>query len=181
MVRAAESSGQLARLAPKEVFAGVIVFVGLASLIGIAWAAPSSVSVEPFTVGQSEIPLCLEDSVISMTHSVSDQNVTTISGISITGISSDCDGQFISLELIDSSGDLLDEIIWQVDLSPGDSSVTLSADGSTTSTNNSSAANVSTAFPSSQTDPEGLDTSITSSSIVDARLAILRQARAAQD
>lgn len=181
MVRATESTGPSTRQAPQKALIGFAVVVGLVSLIGIAWAAPSSVSVEPFTVGESEVPVCLDDSVISMTHSVSDQNVTTISGISITGISTDCDGQFISLELIDSSGDLLDEIIWQVDVSPGDTSVTLSADGSTTSTNNSSATSVSTVFPSSQSDPEGLDTSITSSAIVDARLSILRQARAAQD
>jgi flagellar hook assembly protein FlgD len=179
MVRVAKSSGQLSRLAPKKVFMGVIVVVGFASLIGIAWAATSSISVEPFTVGQSEIPLCIGDSVISMTHSVSDQDVTTISGISITGISSDCDGQFISLELIDSSGDLLDEIIWQVDLSPGDSLVTLSADGSSTSGSNTSDGSVSINYPASQSDPEGLASNLLARNVVDVQIVILQESRAA--
>lgn len=156
-----------------------VLCLGLVS-VGWVFAAPTTVPAVTFQNEDAAIPECLAGSLVRFTYSVSSTNVTTIASVSVDGISTSCDGRFFALKLIGTSDTVLDEIVWELDSAAGNTSISAIANGTLTSTSNGAVSNVYRVYPASQNDPEGLDTTITSSSLVRIEVEILTASRAAQ-
>lgn len=134
-----------------------------------------------FTAGTTAIPECINNTTVSLTQSVSVEGETEIDSIAVEGIPSACDGEIVSLVIYDSGSVILDEIIWTLALTSGDTTIRVVADGSSTDTSNSSSGGVSTNFPASQTDPEGLGQNLRSSIVDRIEFNVLDSARAARE
>jgi hypothetical protein len=70
--------------------------------------------------------------------------------------------------------------VWVLDLQRGDQSITAAADGSTTSTANSTSSGVSMSYPTSQTSPEGLSANLMAESVVGVTFIDIPSERAAR-
>lgn len=150
-------------------------------MVGFVLAAPTSVPPVTFQNEEAGIPTCLAGTEVSFTYSVSDTNETTIASVSVEGIDISCDGQFFALALMGTNDTIIDEILWELDTAAGASSISAIANGVTTSAQNALAGNAYEVFPSSQTDPEGLDTTIESSDVIGLEVEILPATRSARN
>jgi hypothetical protein len=162
---------------PRQLFIGALA-AGLLTSAGFAIANQIDIPDIENGAGVEVTPNCVEDSSVNFTYTTATGGATTVTGVTVTGISSNCSGMFISLKILNSSGSTVDEIIWNPSLTAGDSSITLRANGSSTSGSNSSSGGVSTVWPSSQTSPEGLQ-SFTASQVEEVRFSVLATSRAA--
>lgn len=124
------------------------------------YAAQINVPVIELTASVAAQPDCFQDSVIdvqSQFASGADSNSDLyVSQISITGVSTTCDGNYARLQLLASDDSVLQEIVWLIESVDGVTSLTLIADGSTTSSSNATTGTTRTNYPTSQTDPDGL-------------------------
>jgi hypothetical protein len=132
------------------------------------------------TVGVSDVANCGDGTVISINQSVNAQGESIVQSIDLSGIPASCDNRFIALVLSDNGGNLLDEIVWELELQAGDTSITARVDGSTVATSNTSDGSVSVSYPTSQTDPEGLEAGLLASDVVGANVIDLESQRAAR-
>ena len=167
------------KLRPRHMIALSAISLGFVS-IGWVFAAPTTVPAITFQNEDAAIPDCLAGSQVRFTYSVSDTNVTTIASVTVEGINTSCDGRFFALALIGTNSTLLDEIVWELDSVAGNTSISAIANGTLTSSSNGAVSNVYRVYPSSQTDPEGLDTTIQSSSLIRVEVEILPATRAAR-
>ena len=151
---------------------------GLLTSAGFALA--NQIDIDPVEKGSGVIttPSCFEDSAVNFNYSTATGGATSVTGVTVTGISSNCANFFISLKILNASGSTVDEIIWNPSLTAGDTSITLRANGSSTSGSNSSSGGVSTVWPNSQTSPEGLQ-NFTASQVEEVRFSVLPTSRAA--
>ena len=156
----------------------IIASVASLSVAGVVFAAQISIGTVEKGSGLVDTPACLVSAKIDFTYAVAANGATTVSQVSVTGVGDTCASNYVSLKLVNSSGTTVDEIIWQPVLGSGATSFTLRADGSTTSTSNSTTGTVTTVWPASQTSPEGLQ-SVSTSSVQTARLGLLTGNRAA--
>lgn len=136
-----------------------LVSVVSASALAV-YAAQISVPVINLTVAAAAQPNCFEDSVIDVQSQfatdANSNNDLFVSRITITGVNPTCSGNFARLRFLDSGDTVLQEIVWQMETDDGVTSLTLVADGSSTSLSNVTTGNTRTNFPTSQTDPNGL-------------------------
>lgn len=156
----------------------VALTLGLVATAGVAIANQISVSGIEFGAGRIETPACLINSRVDFTYSIATGGTTSVTGVTITGVSTDCSGQYISLKVINSSDSTVDEIIWHPTVGLTDTSITLRANGTTRSNSNSSSGGTLTAWPDSQTSPEGLQ-SFATTQIQDLQFSILESSRSA--
>lgn len=162
---------------PRQLLIGALA-AGLLTSAGFAIASQIDIPDVENGAGVIATPNCFEDTAVNFTYTTATGGATTVTGVTVTGISSDCSGSFISLKILNSSGSTVDEIIWNPSLTAGDTSITLRANGSSTSGSNSSSNSVSTVWPSSQSSPEGLQ-SFTASQVEEVRFSVLSTSRAA--
>ena len=165
------------RLKNRHIFI-VALAVGLLTSAGFAIANQIDIDTVEKGSGVITTPSCFDDSAVDFTYSTATGGATTVTGVTVTGISSNCANLFISLKILNSSGSTVDEIIWNPSLTAGDTSITLRANGSSTSGSNSSTGGVSTVWPNSQTSPEGLQ-HFTASQVEEVRFSVLPTSRAA--
>jgi hypothetical protein len=125
-------------------------------------------------------PSCNAGTEIVMEHSVDSSGNARVSSVEVTGINVRCDGLPVALVFVGESGEILDEIVWVLDLQRGDQSITAAADGSTTSTANSTSSGVSMSYPTSQTSPEGLSSNLMAESVVGVTFIDIPSERAAR-
>lgn len=124
---------------------------------------------------------CQNNTGVSFTQSVNSSGTVEVDAISVTGISADCDGEVVAVVIYDSGSTILDEVIWTLALTSGDTGISLAADGSTTDASNSSSGGISTNYPASQADPEGLAQNLISSDISFVEFIHLTETRAARE
>lgn len=148
------------------------------SIAGTAFAFQISLNSIEKGGGRVETPGCLATARIDFSYSVASNGDTSVSQVRVTGVGESCSGNYVSLKLVNSSGTTVDEIIWHPEIAVGATTLTLRADGSTTATSNATTGTVTTAWPASQTSPEGLQ-SVLTSSVHTARLSLLTGNRAA--
>lgn len=153
------------------------VLAGTGSIL----AANISVPTANIALGTDNLAFCATGATVEYGLRIASNNTTVVDSVRVTGIPTSCDGEFIALRLFNSSGTLLDEIVWTLDARTGDTSITAIADETTISTSNGSSAGASLSYPTSQTDPEGLATAITASTITRIELLHLPASRAAQE
>jgi hypothetical protein len=115
-----------------------------------------------------------------MEHAVDSSGNTRVSSVEVTGINVRCDGSPVALVFVGQSGEILDEIVWVLDLKSGDQSITAIADGSTTSAANATSAGASMSYPTSQTDPEGLSNNLMADSVFGVTFIDIPSERAAR-
>ncbi|MDA8777204.1 hypothetical protein N9M74_01005 [Pontimonas sp.] len=144
----------------RKIQIGLTVALIGAGAAGSVYAAQISVPVIELTASVAAQPNCFEDSVVDVqsqfaSDAVSDSDLY-VSQISITGVSTSCDGNYARLQLLDSGATVLQEIVWLVESAVGVTSITLISDGSTTSSSNTTTGTTRTNYPTSQTDPNGL-------------------------
>jgi hypothetical protein len=156
----------------------VALTLGLVASASVAIANQINVSGVEFGAGKVDTPDCLINSRVDFTYSIATGGATSVTGVTITGVSTDCSGQYISLKVINSSDATVDEIIWHPTAGETDTSITLRANGSTTATSNSTSSGVFTAWPQSQTSPEGLQ-SFATTQIQELQFSIFESSRAA--
>lgn len=161
----------------KKVFS-LALALGLATTAGFAVAA--QIALEPVEAGAGLVstPACLVAAKVDFSYSIGSGGSTNVTGVTITGVSSDCSGDYISLKVLNSSGETIDEIIWHPFINSGDTTITLRANGSSTQSSNSSSNGVTTSWPDSQTSPEGIQY-FASSQVNELRFSILGASRAA--
>lgn len=167
------------RLRPRHILLLAAMSLGFVS-VGWVFAAPTTVPAITFQNEDAAIPDCLAGSQVRFTYNVSATNVTTIASVTVEGINTSCDGRFFALALMGNNSTLLDEIVWELDSAAGNTSISAIANGTLTSSSNGAVSNVYRVYPSSQTDPEGLDTTIQSSSLIRVEVEILPATRAAR-
>lgn len=163
---------------------GAVGLITIAAAIGISgvYAATVNFNGDTFlTAGSTPILDCTTSSRISFDQSVNDQGQTEVDGVTIEGIPSGCDGEIVALVIYNSSSTILDEVIWTLDLTSGDTEISAVANGTLTSGSNSSSGGISTNYPSSQTDPEGFEPGLLASTIDSVELLVLDADRAARD
>jgi hypothetical protein len=156
----------------------IALAVGLATSAGLAIANQITINSVEAGAGKIETPACLAPAKVDFTYSVASGGVSSVTGITVTGVSSDCSGQIISLKVLNSSNGTIDEVIWNPTITAGDTSITLRADGTTTSSSNASANGVTTVWPNSQTSPEGLQ-SFATTQVRQLQFSLLATSRAA--
>jgi hypothetical protein len=100
-----------------------------------------------------------------MKHAVDSSGNSRVSSVEVSGINVRCDGLPVALVFVGQSGEILDEIVWVLDVQVGGQSITAIADGSTTSSGNVTSAGVSMNYPTSQTSPEGLSANLMADSV----------------
>lgn len=154
--------------------------IGLLTSVGVAVANQLAIDPIEFGSGLVETPPCLVASRVDFSHSVETGGDTTINEIAVSGVSADCSGDYISLKLINSAGETIDEIIWHATLAAGDTTMTLRADGSSTSSSNFSEDGASVVWPDSQVSPEGLQ-SPAASQVEETQFSMLISSRSATD
>jgi len=164
-------------LKPRHFFI-VALATGLLTSAGFAIANQIDIPDIENGAGVVVTPNCVEDSLVNFTYSTATGGATTVTGVTVTGISTECSGFFVSLKVLNSSGSTVDEIIWNPIITDGDSSITLRANGTSTSTSNSSTGGVRTVWPASQSSPEGLQ-SFTASQVEEVQFSVLETSRAA--
>lgn len=147
-------------------------------IAGAAFATQVALNTVEKGGGAVTTPVCLNTAKVDFRYSVASNGDTSISQVTVSGVGTACSANYISLRLINSAGSTVDEIIWHPEISVGDTEIRLRADGSTTSISNTSAGGVFTAWPASQTSPEGLQ-SVASTSVQTATLSLLKTSRAA--
>ena len=155
----------------------------LVALAGVCLASASfalPIAINSIEKGSGVVvtPECLASARINFTYSVASNGNTSISQVRVTGVGTECTSNFISLKIANSSGTTVDEVIWSPTTAIGDTSITLRADGSTTSTADASSGGILTSWPDSQTAPEGIQ-SIAVTSVESATLSLLSGSRAA--
>jgi hypothetical protein len=158
-----------------------LALISLSAAVQTVLAGNVNISVSELTFGTTTTPSCTQSANIEFEQIVSGSaNETLITRVDITGIAASCDGEVVALEILGTGGTLLDEIIWTLDLDAGDTSITLRADGSSTSGgSNISEGSVSINFPASQSDPEGLASDLLARNVVDVQIVVLQGSRAA--
>ena len=134
-----------------------------------------------FTVAEEEFTDCAPNSSFLLSQSVDSSGTVQIDGVTVDGISSACDGEVVAVVIYNSSSTILDEIIWTLALTDGDTGFSLVADGTTTNSSNSSSGGVSTNYPASQTDPEGLAANLVASDVASVDFLHLDTSRAARE
>lgn len=155
-----------------------VISFGLINLAGFALANLINTNTVEKGSGIIDLPSCLDESEVAMDYSTAASGATSITGVRVSGVTSQCSGFYISLKMLNSSGETVDEVIWNPTLSAGDTSITLRADGSTTSGSNSSSVSVSTVWPISQSSPEGLQ-SVAAADVEEVRFSVFSNSRAA--
>lgn len=158
---------------------GFVLLVA-AGLIGFVLAGPVTITGASIFLSTSQVPNCLDQSSIDFEYEITASS-TIISAVQISDITSDCDEEYLSLQFLDNGGVLLDEIIWYLELDAGDSTFTAIADRTTTSSSNTSIGTVSVRYPTSQTDPEGMELGLLASSVESVNFQVLLANRAALD
>ncbi len=133
------------------------------------------------SVGSSQSAPCVTNSSISVTQSVNSSGTVEIDAITVAGISSECDGEVVAAVIYDSGSTILDEVIWTLELTTGDTEISAVADGTTLASSNSSSGGVSTNYPATQTDPEGLTPSLLASDVDRVEFLHLHTTRAARE
>jgi hypothetical protein len=157
-----------------------LAIISLSTAVQTVLAGNVNINVSELTFGTATTPSCTQSANIEFEQIVSGSaNETLITRVDIAGIAASCDGEVVALEILGTGGTLLDEIIWTLDLDAGDTSITLRADGSTTSGSNTSDGSVSINYPASQSDPEGLASNLLARNVVDVKIVILQESRAA--
>lgn len=125
-------------------------------------------------------PSCNAGTEISVEHEVDASGNTRVSSVQVSGINPRCDGSPVALVFEDQAGNVLDEIVWVLELQSGDGSLTAIADGSNTSASNASASGASLSYPASQTSPEGLSSDLMASDIFGVTFIDIPNERAAR-
>jgi hypothetical protein len=125
-------------------------------------------------------PSCNAGTEILMEHSVDSSGNARVSSVEVTGINVRCDGSPVALVFVGQSGEILDEIVWVLDLQSGDQSITAIADGSTTAAANATSSGASKSYPTSQTSPEGLSNNLMADSVFGVTFIDIPSERAAR-
>ena len=165
----------------------MLLRLGLASAIAVG--AGISVFAAPFDIANDvmlsnaneQYADCASNSSILLSQSVNSSGTVEIDRVTVEDVSSACHGEVVAVVFYNSSSTILDEIIWTLALTAGDTAISLVADGTTTASSNSSSGGVSTNYPASQTDPEGLAANLDASSIVSVDFLHLDAIRAARE
>jgi len=142
-------------------------------ILGIGALSIYAVLAAAFNIGGSiqrasdvvDAPSCNAGTQIVMDHTVDSSGNSRVSSVRVTGINVRCDGSPVALVFVGQSGEILDEIVWVLDVQNGGQSITAIADGSTTATANVTTAGVSMNYPTSQTSPEGLSANLMAESV----------------
>ena len=154
-----------------------IVALGVYAVLAAAFNSTGSIQRASDVV---DVPSCNVGTEISVGHSVDASGNTRVSTVQVSGINARCDGAPVALVFVDQSGAVLDEIVWVLDLRPGDQSITAAANGSITSANNTSTSGASLNYPASQTNPEGLSANLMSSDVFGVTFIDIPNERAAR-
>lgn len=181
MSRQSSSKATAARRSRSQrILIATIALIALAGT-GSILAANISLPTANIALGTDDLAFCATGTNVEYGLRIAANNTTVVDSVRVTGIPTSCDGEFIALRLFNSSGTLIDEVVWSLEARTGDTTITAIADETTTSTSNASASGASLSYPTSQTDPEGLATAITASSITRIELEHLAISRAAQE
>jgi hypothetical protein len=164
---------------PRVAIAAIAVAIGAA--VGTVLASGFTLPASNVSVGTQSFAYCARGTEVQYQMRIASDNSTVIDSVSITGIPASCAGKTISLQLLNASGTLIDEVVWTLQLNAGDTEITARADESTVSSANSSSNGTTINYPNSQTDPEGLVTALAASSVSKVKLLHLPASRAALD
>jgi hypothetical protein len=162
-----------------------LIAVGVA---GIGALSVYAVLAAAFNIGGSiqrasdvvDAPSCNAGTQIVMDHAVDSSGNSRVSSVKVTGINVRCDGSPVALVFVGQSGEILDEIVWVLDVQNGGQSITAIADGSTTATANVTTAGVSMNYPTNQTSPEGLSANLMAESVFGVTFIDIPSQRAAR-
>jgi hypothetical protein len=100
--------------------------------------------------GQERFNACSTEPQLDIDTAFDANEVLFISRLVLSQIPSTCDGQRLELRLLDSNGQTIESIVWELDhIASSDSSIAALADGTSTSTASASSDGVSQIFPSS--------------------------------
>jgi hypothetical protein len=157
-------------------------------ILGIGALSVYAVLAAAFNIGGSiqrasdvvDAPSCNAGTQIVMDHAVDSSGNSRVSSVKVTGINVRCDGSPVALVFVGQSGEILDEIVWVLDVQNGGQSITAIADGSTTATANVTTAGVSMNYPTSQTSPEGLSANLMAESVFGVTFIDIPSQRAAR-
>jgi hypothetical protein len=157
-------------------------------ILGIGALSIYAVLAAAFNIGGSiqrasdvvDAPSCNAGTQIVMDHTVDSSGNSRVSSVRVTGINVRCDGSPVALVFVGQSGEILDEIVWVLDVQNGGQSITAIADGSTTATANVTTAGVSMNYPTSQTSPEGLSANLMAESVFGVTFIDIPSQRAAR-
>lgn len=159
----------------------VATLLASGAAVGTVLASSFTLPATDISVATESFSYCARGSEVQYTMRIASDNSTVIDSVSITGIPASCAGKTISLQLLNSAGAVVDEVIWTLQLNAGDSEITARADESTVSSANSSSNGATINYPNSQTDPEGLATALNASTVSKVKLLHLSASRAALD
>lgn len=157
-----------------------LIIIALAAVGGV-YAWPVVVTTTELSIGDAPRIECAAGTEIIFEHGIDASENTVITSLRLTGVKTDCAGSFVALAIYNNSNVLVDEIVWELSSFEGDSSINLIADGTTTSTSNTSNGNISEIYPVSQSDPEGFSDNLAVSSISRAEIITLSSDRAARE
>lgn len=88
-------------------------------------AASIAIGVIEFGRGVGTTDSCIDSLRISFSHSTPENGNTIVTGFTLSGVNDNCSGQWLMVRLVGSSGQALDEIVWQV--TPGTTTLSTTA------------------------------------------------------
>ena len=160
---------------------GFLAAILTGSTLSLVSAANISFTGAAFlTVGSTTLETCGPNTEISFLQSLNSDGATQIDSVQVDGIASGCDGEIVALVLYNSDSAIVDEIVWTLELTSGDTSIAAVADGTSTDSSNLSQEGISTNYPASQSSPEGLTAGHLASEISSVEFLILDAPRSAR-
>ena len=84
---------------PRQLLIGALA-AGLLTSAGFAIASQIDIPDVENGAGVIATPNCFEDTAVNFTYTTATGGATTVTGVTVTGISSDCSGSFISLKIL---------------------------------------------------------------------------------
>jgi hypothetical protein len=78
------------------------------------FAASITIGVIELGRGVGSTESCIDSLRITFNHSTPTDENTTITGLSLSGVNDGCSGRWLMVRLLGSSGQAIDEVVWQV-------------------------------------------------------------------
>lgn len=77
-------------------------------------AASIAIGVIEYGRGVGSTESCIDSLRITFTHSTPSNANTTVTGFTLNGVTGGCDGKWLMVRLLGTSGQAIDEVVWQV-------------------------------------------------------------------
>ena len=133
--------------------AAIIAVAALTALVGSGFAASVTINsgnAIEFGQGKNTVSACDSSATAGITsaYDSSDSRVE-VSSLTISGLGTVCDGKYLRISLLDTTGTVLDSVAWYLDngsLTCG-TGFTAVANGSSTASSNGASGGICTAYP----------------------------------